>query len=359
MTGNGTDELRFVRKGALGIIVLDRQKALNALSRGMVQAMSRRLAAWRDDPGVAAVLVRAAPGRAFCAGGDVRTVCETARREGIAAATPFFREEYRLNWRISNLGKPYVSLLDGVTMGGGVGISVHGTHRILTERTLFAMPETGIGFFPDVGGSHFLPRCPGESGMLMALTGARLHAADCLWAGIGTHHLPSERLGELEERLAAAPAGELPAVLERALAELARDPGPAPLAGRRALVDRCFGAPNVAGVVAALRTADDPWAAEQAALIDGKSPLALAVTFEQIRRGARLDLDACLAMEYRMVHRFLENGEFHEGVRALLVDKDKTPRWSHAGLAEVPPAMVEQVFAPIPQGDLVFDWNDV
>lgn len=352
-------ELRCTREGALGIITLDRQEALNALSHGMVQAMSRQLAAWHRDPGVAAVLVRPAPGRAFCAGGDVRTVNEVCRRDGIDAATPFFHDEYRLNWRIRHFGKPYISLLDGVTMGGGVGISVHGTHRILTERTLFAMPETGIGFFPDVGGSYFLPRCPGATGTWMALTGARLHAADCLWAGIGTHHVPSERLDELVARLAAVRDVELPGELEAALAELGENPGPAPLAGRQAVIDACMGEGRAASAVAALEASQDEWAREQAALIRRKSPLATAVTFEQLRRGAGMGFDACMAMEYRMVHHFLENGEFYEGVRALLIDKDKTPRWAHARLEDVPQDAVEAVFEPLPQGDLAFDWQGV
>ncbi|MDF1585722.1 enoyl-CoA hydratase/isomerase family protein [Marinimicrococcus flavescens] len=352
-------ELRCTREGALGIITLDRQEALNALSHEMVVAMSRQLAAWHRDPQVAAVLVKPAPGRAFCAGGDVRTVNEVCRREGIGAATPFFHDEYRLNWRIKHFGKPYISLLDGVTMGGGVGISVHGTHRVLTERILFAMPETGIGFFPDVGGSYFLPRCPGASGTWMALTGARLHAADCRWAGIGTHFVPSDRLEELEARLVAARGVELPGELEAALAEFGEAPEPAPLAERRALIDRCFAADSAAQAVAALEAEDDGWAHEQAALIRRKSPLATAVTHAQLRRGAELDFDACMAMEYRMVHHFLENGEFYEGVRALLIDKDKNPRWAHARLEDVPEGAIEEVFAALPQGDLAFDWQGV
>ena len=194
------EEIRFERRGRLGVVTLDRPSALNALSREMVQRLSLQLVAWKDDPAVSAVLVKAVPGRAFCAGGDVRVVADLLRERGVAAAAPFFREEYRCNWRVHRFLKPYIACLDGITMGGGVGISVHGRFRIATENTLFAMPETGIGFFPDVGATWFLPRCPGEVGTWLGLTGARLKGADCVAAGLATHSIPSVRLGEIEER---------------------------------------------------------------------------------------------------------------------------------------------------------------
>ena len=189
-----TSDIRFERKGVLGIAILDRPAALNALTREMVQGAQPAIGAWKDDPAIAAVLVRSSGGRAFCAGGDIRAVTELARKDGVDAAAPFFRDEYRLNWRIAEFPKPYVALLDGVTMGGGVGISVHGRYRVVTEQTLIAMPETTIGFFPDVGGTWILPRCPGEIGMYLGLTGARLHAADSLEAGFGTHFVPARPL---------------------------------------------------------------------------------------------------------------------------------------------------------------------
>ncbi|MFO1069884.1 MAG: enoyl-CoA hydratase/isomerase family protein [Geminicoccaceae bacterium] len=349
-----TPHVRAERRGPLGVLVLDRQNALNALTREMVQAMSLQLAAWKDDPAVTAVLVRAAPGRAFCAGGDIRAVAETGRDRGAAAATPFFRDEYRLNWRISTFPKPYVALLDGVTMGGGVGISVHGRYRVLTEQTLFAMPETGIGFFPDVGGTWFLPRLPGEIGLYLGLTGARLRAADCLAAGIGTHLLPAAALAELEDRLAGG------ADVAASLAALALPAPDAELPALRPAIDACFAAPTLADVLDRLAAEDSGWGKAQLAELAGKSPMALRVTFAQLRRGRMLaSLAEALQLEYRMVHRLAAEADFIEGVRALLVDKDRRPRWRHGSPGEVGESEVEACFAPLPQGDLAFDWQDV
>ncbi len=351
-------ELRVERHGALGVIVLDRQYALNALTRPMVQKLSRTLAVWREDPATAAVLVRVAPGRAFCAGGDIRAIVETRNREGVTAAARFFREEYRMNWRIRNFPKPYIALMDGVTMGGGVGISVHGSHRIVTENTLFAMPETGIGFFPDVGGTWFLPRLPGETGMYLGLTGARARAADCLYAGIATHRLDSAQLPLLEAQLAAAPADRMETVLEQVLAELAVEVEEASaLERQRAWIDSCFAGSDLASIMAALEAEPSGFGEAQLRELATKSPFSLHVTFRQLRRGAALDFDAALRLEYRIVHRFLEGREFAEGVRALLIDKDRSPRWSWPDWRSVPEDAVEACFAPLPGGDLAFDWQ--
>ncbi len=357
-----TAEIRIERRGALGIVVLDRQHALNALTREMVRILSRALAAWRDDPAVAAVLVRAVPGRAFCAGGDIRKVIETRDREGVEAASGFFRDEYRMNWRIKNFPKPYVALCDGITMGGGVGISVHGSHRIVTENTLFAMPETGIGFFPDVGGSWFLPRLPGQLGMYLGLTGARAKAADCLYAGIATHYLPAERLALLEEELAAAPADRVETVLDQLLADLGEvpEPSPAPLEALRAPIDALYAGEDLFAILEALGSDRSGFGAEQLGILAGKSPFSLRVTCAQLRRGALLaDFAEALQLEYRIVHRFLEGREFAEGVRALLVDKDRNPKWTWPDPQAVPEEAVEACFAPLPGGDLRCDWEDV
>ncbi|MGD9507739.1 MAG: enoyl-CoA hydratase/isomerase family protein [Geminicoccaceae bacterium] len=353
-----SEEIRFERRGRLGVAVLDRQSALNALSRGMVQALSAQLAAWRTDPAIGAVLVKAAPGRAFCAGGDVVAVTRQARREGVAAAAPFFRDEYRLNWRVHTFPKPYVALLDGITMGGGVGISVHGAFRIATEHTMFAMPETGIGFFPDVGGTWFLPRCPGEVGMFLGLTGTPLKGADCVHAGLCTHGVPAAALGEVEAGLEGCAAAPDPhSAIAACLAGHAGDIGVHHLPALRPEIDACFGGGTLAEVMAALADADGEAAAEWRAQLAQKSPLALAVTFAQLRRGRALGIEAALRLEYRMVHRSLAGHEFAEGVRALLVDKDRNPRWRPGSLAEVDPAEVEAHFAPLPGGDLAFHWD--
>ncbi len=352
--------IRFLREGRIGVVILDRQEALNALTRAMVRELSDHLRRWKDDPAIEAVLVKAAPGRAFCAGGDVRAVVETVGREGVAAALPFFRDEYRMNWRIARFPKPYVALLNGVTMGGGCGISVHGTHRIATEHTLLAMPETGIGFFPDIGATWFLGHCPAGVGMYLALTGARLGAADALTVGLATHYVPAARLLELEARLVAAGRGEVAAALEAGLRELAAPPpGPGTLAARLPTIRTIFTAESFAELLRRLEAEPTGFGREQIGILREKSPLAVRLAFAQLRRGAELSLEECLRLEYRMVRHVLESGEFAEGVRALLIDKDKAPRWRHRALAAVDEGEVERFFAPIPEGDLVFDWEGI
>ncbi len=357
---SGRPPIRFLREGRLGIVVLDRPQALNALTREMVRELSAHLARWKDDPELEAVLVKAVPGRAFCAGGDVRAVVEAVQSDGVAAAMPFFHDEYRLNWRIARFPKPYVALLNGVTMGGGCGISLHGSHRVVSEHALLAMPETSIGFFPDVGATWFLGHCPAGVGPYLGLTGARCGAADALTAGLATHHVPAARHLELEERLVAAGPGEVAASLGRALRELGTAPAePGHLAERLPSIRDAFTAPSFAELLA--RLADEPtaWGPGQIALLRERSPLAVRLTFAQLRRGAGLELEECLGLEYRMVRHVLESGEFAEGVRALLIDKDKRPRWRHDRLEAVEEAEIERFFAPIPEGDLTFDWEGI
>ncbi len=354
------EPIRFLREGRLGVVVLDRQEALNALTRDMVRALSDHLRRWKDDPEVEAVLVKAVPGRAFCAGGDVRAVVETVRREGVAAALPFFRDEYRMNWRIARFPKPYVAFLNGVTMGGGCGISIHGTHRIATEHTVLAMPETAIGFFPDVGATWFLDHCPPGVGMFLGLTGARLAAADALTTGLATHHLPAARLLELEARLVAAGPGQVTAALEEGLRELATAPRePGFLASKLATIASLFTAESFGELLARLSAEPTGFGAEQLAILRERSPLSVRLTFAQLRRGAGASLEEALRLEYRMVRHVLESGEFAEGVRALLIDKDKRPRWRHAALEAVDEAEVERFFAPIPEGELPLDWEGI
>jgi enoyl-CoA hydratase/carnithine racemase len=336
-------------RGGLGILTLDRPRALNALSRQMVRATSAALARWRRDPSIRAVLVKAVPGRAFCAGGDIRTVVEAARDHGVASAVGFFADEYRMNWRIGTLGKPYIALLDGITMGGGVGISVHGTHRIATENTLFAMPETGIGFFPDVGASYFLPRLPSRTGHYLGLTGTRLDGATLTRLGIATHFVPSTALPAIE---AALVAGE---PLEPVLDAHAEEPVPGGLDAMA--IARHFASDDPLAIVASLATDHSDFARSTLDTLRAVSPLSVRVVAAELARGRQLDLAGCLAMEYRMVHRSLAAGEFAEGVRALLIDKDKQPRWRHASIAAVPESEVEAFFAPAATGELVLDWS--
>ncbi len=336
-------------RGGVGILTLDRPKALNALSRNMVRTVSAALCRWREDRDIRAVLVKAVPGRSFCAGGDIVGVIEAAKAEGAAAAAPFFLDEYRMNWRIAELGKPYIAFLDGITMGGGVGISVHGSHRVATENTLLAMPETGIGFFPDVGGTHFLPRLPARAGLYLGLTGERVDGATATRLGLATHFVPAASLPALEKALVEG------AGIDAALRRLADEPAPGGLDA--VAIERHFSARSLDDLCAGLVRESGPFASRTLDTLRQKAPLSLAVTFRALARGAGLDLAGCLAMEYRMVHRFLEGHDFREGVRALLVDKDRRPRWRHATIEDVTVAEIEACFAPLEGGDLILDWQ--
>ena len=344
-----------------GLLTLDRPDTLNALSHGMVRTISSALARWRSDPSIQAVLIKAVPGKAFCAGGDIRVVVEAAREGGSTRAAQFFADEYKMNWRIGTLGKPYVALLDGITMGGGVGVSVHGTHRIATERTVIAMPETAIGFFPDVGGSYFLPRLPSRIGHYLGLTGARIDGATATRLGIATDFVPSAALEELTASLLdGAPLAE---TLERHSEE------PQPGGLDTPAIAQHFASDDLRAILASLaaasgqqsgnagENASDGFAAATLASLRARSPLSLSVVMAQLARGRQLDLADCLAMEYRMVHHFLEASDFAEGVRAVVIDKDKQPRWQHASIEGVPEADVEACFAPAPGDDLVLDWQ--
>ena len=247
-------------------------------------------------------------------------------------------------------------VIDGVTMGGGVGVSVHGSHRVATERTTFAMPETGIGLFPDVGGSYFLSRCAGQIGVYLALSGARLKAADCLHAGIATHYVPAAQLGEFEAALqhpgvARDPRGDVDSLL----AEFSSDPGDPPLAARRAAIDRCFAGDTVEAIQATLETDGSDWAAETLGSMAGKSPISQKIALRQIRLGAAMTFEECMTMEYRLSQRAMAGHDFYEGVRAVVIDKDQSPQWQPATLAAVTEVDIDAWFAPLGEADLIFD----
>ena len=347
-------DIRFERRGPLGLVTLDRPKALNALTMEMCQVFKARLDAWSRDQDLEAVVVRGAGERAFCAGGDIRAIWDSGRGDGVMAAR-FFQTEYGLNRSVFTFQKPYLALIDGVTMGGGVGVSVHGSHRIASEATLFAMPETGIGFFPDVGGSYFLPRLAGKLGLYLGLTGARLKAADCLHGGIATHYVERSKHDELIELLAGATwSDDRRAVVEDALAVVAGDPGPAPLAEHRAAIDRCFAGASVAAIIDALGAEEGDWAERTVKALGRASPTSLKITFAQLHRGAALDFDGAMIMEYRMSQACLARHDVLEGIRAVVVDKDNAPQWDPPSLDQVSPALVEAHFAPPDEGDLRF-----
>ena len=338
-------EVLFSTEGRTGCILLNRPRALNALTEPMARAVAERLSAWADDPAIGAVLIEGAGDRAFCAGGDVVAVTKAGRR-GEPLTRTMFVSEYTMNWRINRFPKPYIALMDGIVMGGGCGLSVHGSHRIVTERTVLAMPESGIGFFTDIGASWFLPRCPGHMGLYLGLTGARIGAADAIWCGLATHFVPSAKLADLREAIVGA---EDPADAVSAVAE---DPGPSYLAEHRALIDRCFGAGSVEAILAALAADTDPMAAEIAQAMAALSPTSMKVNHALLTDRAKPNIEEALRLEFRVSQAFMAGHDFYEGIRALLVDKDNAPRWRPATLAEVTPAMVAAHFDQPAGGDL-------
>lgn len=347
-----TEDILFERRGAIGLVTLNRPKALNALTLPMIRAFAARLDQWEADPGLRAVVMAGAGDRAFCAGGDIRAIHD-AGKSGDALAQTFFREEYALNLRLHRSARPTVAILDGVTMGGGVGLSVHGSHRVATERLLFAMPETAIGLFPDVGGGYFLSRCPGGTGMFLALTGARLKAADALHVGMATHYVAAETAPALIDALARADYGDNPhGAVNRVLAIFHAPAGDAPLLAHRVAIDRCFAAGSVEAILDALLADGGEWAKAQHATILTRSPTSLKITFRQIRAGAAMSLAEELAMEYRMTQACLAGADLYEGVRAVVIDKDNKPRWSPASLGQVDAALVERHFQLPKDGDL-------
>ena len=327
----------------LGRLTLNRPKALHALTTEMCARMTEALLAWRDDGAVQTVLIDHAGERGFCAGGDIRMLADSGGGDGTAAGE-FFHTEYRLNALLHAYAKPVVAVMDGVTMGGGVGISAPCRFRVATDRTVFAMPETGIGLFPDVGGGWFLPRLPGETGMWLALTGARLKAADCLLLDVATDYVPSDRLEAFKAELARRPAE-----VEAVLTEFGAEPGQPPLAQLRDEIDRLFSGESLTAIADALGADDGEWAQAQGHILSRKSPHSMAVAFRQLREGARLEnFNANMAMEFRIGARVVHSHDFLEGVRALIVDKDNAPQWRPATLAEVTAKMIDDVFAPLP-----------
>jgi enoyl-CoA hydratase len=330
----------------IAVATLNRPAALNALTLGMVRDFHPVLDRWAADPAVRAVVVRGAGERAFCAGGDIRALYD-GRGTGFTA--DFFREEYRLNRAIFRYPKPYIALMDGITMGGGVGVSVHARHRVVSEATVFAMPETGIGLFPDVGGAYFLPRMPGETGLYLALTGERMRAADCLYTGIGDLYVPDERHDALIAALRGG--GDIAGTLDA----FAGDAGAAPLADIRDAIDRCFSADSVDGVIAALESRGDDWAARTLAAMAGKSPTSQKVALRQIRTGATLDFEDCMRMEYRLSQRIMAAHDFFEGVRAVVIDKDQSPEWRPGRLTDVRDDDIDAYFAPLGDRELSFE----
>lgn len=345
------------QEGQVGRLTLNRPKALHALNLEMCEIVLDALQRWAGDDTVAMVMVdHAEETRGFCAGGDIRMLAESGAGDA-SEARAFFAAEYRMNTAIKRFPKPYLALMDGVTMGGGVGLSVHGTHRVATERTLFAMPETGIGLFPDVGGGWFLPRLRGRLGTWLALTGARLKGLDVAAAKVATHFLPSEMLPHLKRQVLSADySGGAAEMLGEILSQNTHSVPAGSFEPHLDAMGRCFGFDTAEEIVAALEAEDSDWAREQLETLATKSPETVKVALRQLREGARMeDFEDNMAMEYRIGWRKVQSHDFQEGVRAVIIDKDNAPVWSPARLEEVSDEDVARYFAPLGENELKFE----
>lgn len=331
-----TQDILFSQEGQLGMVCLNRAGALNALTLPMIMALQKQLSSWKEDDAIKAVVIRAVPGAAFCAGGDVRRLYDLGRAGLHEEQMQFFMLEYRLNHFIHHLGKPYVALMDGITMGGGVGISLHGSHPVASERFAFAMPETSIGFFPDIGSSHFLTQCKGALGIYLGLTGSRLGAQDALRAGLVKQIVSSEHMQALLDALLLEDLSEdahqrVTSCINRYAA--AHDTNEPSQIHRQ--IDSCFSLSTVAQIFDALTEIKDSWAEGLLKTLGHKSPFSLKLTLAQLQKAKGLSLLECLKMDYALVQHFMQGSDFYEGVRALLIDKDKNPKWNPASLDAV------------------------
>jgi enoyl-CoA hydratase len=344
-------EILVERRGCAGFLTLNRPKALNALNLGMVRVIAAALDEWERDPAVARVVVTGAGGRAFCAGGDIRLLYEQGRASDHAAQLEFWREEYQLNRRIKRYSKPYVALVDGIVMGGGVGVSAHGAHLIAGEGFALAMPEVGIGFFPDVGASHLLPRLPHRAGVYLAMTGARAGAGDALALGLAQALVSSARMGEVGVALAER------APIDSIVSQFALPAPASPLAAQSVLIESCFGRSTPAQMIAALDEAargGSAFARTAKEAMLAKSPTSQAIALRQMEAGGSLSFEEAMIMEFRIVSRICRGHDFYEGVRALIVDKDNRPHWRPGAAEEVSTAAVAAYFAPLGENDLAF-----
>jgi len=333
LTGNGGD---------LGVITLNRPAALNALNHHMIKQMHANLRSWEKAKHIKAIIIRAAEGRAFCAGGDLRLTYQYCLKQD-PAMTDFFREEYELNRYIFHYPKPYIALLDGITFGGGVGISIHGSHRIATERLLFAMPETGIGFFPDVGGTYFLPRLVEQIGFYLGLTGTRINFADCVQLNIAQTHVQARRLPDLMVALAACEfTHDARAAVTAVIQQFSEPVQEAKILTEYAHIKSAFLQTSMEAILQHLQTNPHPLAKATIEQLEKKSPLSLKVSLQALIRGAQLNFDECMQQELRIATRFLLGHDFAEGIRAVIIDKDQQPRWQPASLQAVSIAEVEK-----------------
>lgn len=338
-----TDELIVRREGVAGYLTLNRPKAIHALTAAMDHAMTEALLVWRDDPEVKSIIIDHSEGRGFCSGGDIAFLRNSALNDNGVSGRQFFYEEYQLNHLLFTYAKPVVAFMDGITMGGGVGISQPARFRVATEHTRYAMPETGIGLFPDVGGGWYLARLGGRLGQFLALTGARLDGAECYWAGLATHYLPSEKLEEAKQRIAAG--HEIGGVLSA----LSVTPPEARIADNASKIAKHFASDRFEDILASLEADNSDWAAKELATLRSKSPQTCKVALRQLAESAKLaDFADNMAMEYRIASRVLTLPDFAEGVRAVIVDKTNDPKWNPPTPEAVSDDLIDAIFAPLP-----------
>ena len=341
------------KQGHAGLIHLNRPKALNALTHEMVKVIAAAMDAWEHDPEITRIVIDAEGEKAFCAGGDIRKVTDQGKNGQKAEAIRFWADEYRLNTRIKTYPKPYIALIDGIVMGGGVGLSLHGHYRVAGDRYLFAMPEVSIGLFPDVGGTYALPRLPGESGLWLAMTGSRLKRADALALGLATHAVASADLAELKQKLI---AGE---DIETCLTQFKAAAETAPVTEKMNEINEYFAAKDLMDLIDRLEkaSAGSDFAAQCLGIIRKASPTSLAITFRQIRHGRELSFHDAMILEYRIVSRILDGTDFYEGVRAVIIDKDQSPHWQPPRIEDVRVMDIDAYFMPLAP-ELVFSQPD-
>jgi len=334
------------KDGNLGLITLNRPDVLNSLNLIMIQSMQKQLNAWAGNDSIKGVVIQG-KGRAFCAGGDLRLTYERHQKNDDQLAL-FFHDEYQLNKTIYHYPKPYIALLDGITMGGGVGVSIHGSHRVATENLVFAMPETGIGYFPDVGGTHFLPRLPGHIGLYLGLSGARLRVDDCKALNLVQHKVTRDDFPAIFEALAKHSWGNDPqTTVQHILAKFHIASDATSLLQQQESIDKCFAFSTVEDILDALQLSTNAVCQDAAIAFTKKSPTSLKVTLAALKRSAKLDFDECMRQEFRLASHFLSNHDFFEGIRALIVDKDQKPHWQPAILSNVTQEKVESYFSPL------------
>nr|CDJ82017.1 Crotonase domain containing protein [Haemonchus contortus] len=351
-------EIIVEKEGSKRILTLNRPKALNALNLSMVREIYPRFREWENTGDVKLIILKGSGEKAFCAGGDVVAVSKSAKEAAKGGTSTihkdFFREEYQLNHLIGNLSKTFVALIDGIVMGGGCGLSVNGRYRVATERTMLAMPETALGLFPDVGGSYFLSRLKNNLGFYLALTGYRLRGADALHAGLATHYIPSANLADLQKKLLS-----LDNVTDKSVDATIREFEPANIPGftleeHLPVINRTFEATSVEGIVSNLKKENTEWAEKQLKTLSKMSPTSMKVTFKQLKNGAKMRFSEVFTMEYRLTQRSVEDHDFHEGCRAILIDKDRNPKWKPATLEEVSDAHIDHYFAPLDGNEDLF-----